>query len=260
MTTWTLLRCYQEAPPRKPYAMGCEDKSDTSDKPQTRPYKTCFRDFPASKHLHTTIIPNPSLPFTPNLQLIFHHQHTTTEIMSQLAPFNPPLGPQPPNPAFYSPTESTLQMKEKLLSLSGDSFTITNTSGAPVCQCTGKVFSLHGTKTFTDMQGNELFTVKKKMLSIQKKLRVREPRRPYVHFKNAADGQEVQLDLKGDWFDRSATITLGGRPVADVKRKFFNARELFGDKQTYFVTVAPNVDLTLIAAICVCLDERENEK
>lgn len=27
----------------------------------------------------------------------------------------------------------------------------------------------------------------------------------------------------------------------------------------YFVTVAPGVDLVLIAAICVCLDERENE-
>jgi hypothetical protein len=26
------------------------------------------------------------------------------------------------------------------------------------------------------------------------------------------------------------------------------------------VTVAPNVDLAMMAAICVCLDERENEK
>ena len=40
------------------------------------------------------------------------------------------------------------------------------------------------------------------------------------------------MDLKGDWFDRSATITLGGRPVAEVARKFFNVREIFGDKQT----------------------------
>ena len=28
----------------------------------------------------------------------------------------------------------------------------------------------------------------------------------------------------------------------------------------YFVTVAPNVDLSMIAAICVAIDERENEK
>ena len=31
-------------------------------------------------------------------------------------------------------------------------------------------------------------------------------------------------------------------------------------KSQYFVTVAPNVDLSMIAAICVCLDEKENEK
>lgn len=53
-----------------------------------------------------------------------------------------------------------------------------------------------------------------------------------MHFKNAADGQAVELDLKGDWFDRSAKITLNGQPVAEVSRKFFNVREMFGDKQT----------------------------
>lgn len=29
--------------------------------------------------------------------------------------------------------------------------------------------------------------------------------------------------------------------------------------EQYFVAVAPNVDLSLIACICACLDERENE-
>ena len=28
----------------------------------------------------------------------------------------------------------------------------------------------------------------------------------------------------------------------------------------YFVTVAPMVDLTMVAALCVCLDEKENDK
>ena len=31
------------------------------------------------------------------------------------------------------------------------------------------------------------------------------------------------------------------------------------DLMQYFVTVAANVDLSLIAAVCVSLDERENE-
>jgi uncharacterized protein YxjI len=173
-----------------------------------------------------------------------------------IAAFNPPLGPQPANPAFYSPSPSVLQMKEKILSLSGDDFTITTTSGSPVCRCKGKVFSLHGSKAFTDMQGNEIFTLKKKMLALQKSFVCESPQgfnievkghfsfgssKSSVHFKNAADGQEIELDLKGDWFDRSATITLGGRPVAKVSRSYFNVRQLWGDKQT---VSCPSVSLS----------------
>jgi uncharacterized protein YxjI len=81
-----------------------------------------------------------------------------------------------------------------------------------------------------------------------------------VEFTNAVDERHVELEVKGDWFDRSATITCGGQPVASIGRSFFNVHEIFADKQTYFVKVAPGVDLTMIAAICVCLDVRENEK
>ncbi|EEB94352.1 hypothetical protein MPER_06846, partial [Moniliophthora perniciosa FA553] len=31
------------------------------------------------------------------------------------------------------------------------------------------------------------------------------------------------------------------------------------DQQTYYLIVAPGVDAALLAAICVCLDEKENE-
>lgn len=53
-----------------------------------------------------------------------------------------------------------------------------------------------------------------------------------VTFKNASDGKEIELEVKGDWIDRKAEITWEGRPVATISRKFFNAREFFGDKQT----------------------------
>jgi len=167
--------------------------------------------------------------------------------MTIITPFIPPLGPQPANPAFYSPEPVTLQMKEKILSLSGDDFTITTTTGTPVCTCKGKVMSLHGTKIFADLQGNELFALKKKTFALQKSFVCESPRgydievkghfsfassKSSVHFKNASDGREIELDLKGDWLDRSATITLAGRPVAEVTRKMLNARDMFGGKQT----------------------------
>lgn len=127
--------------------------------------------------------------------------------------------------------------------------------------------SLHDRKTFTDMDGNELFTLKNKMLSIHKSFHGESPKgynfevkgefgllqhelngiligrlvvghfsigssKSSIHFKNAADGQEVELNIKGDWFDRSADISFDGRPVAHISRSFFNVREIFGDKQT----------------------------
>lgn len=53
-----------------------------------------------------------------------------------------------------------------------------------------------------------------------------------VHFKNGSDDHEVELDVRGDWFDRSANITFGGQPVAHISRSFFNVREIFADKDT----------------------------
>jgi len=79
-------------------------------------------------------------------------------------------------------------------------------------------------------------------------------------FQNASNRAPIELLVKGDWLDRSATITMGSTVVAQISRSFFNVREIFGGTQTYYVTVAPGVDLALMAAICVCLDEKENEK
>lgn len=53
-----------------------------------------------------------------------------------------------------------------------------------------------------------------------------------IHFKNASNGENVTLELEGDWLDKSAEIKYNGQVVASISRKFFNAREFFGDKQT----------------------------
>ena len=164
-----------------------------------------------------------------------------------LAPFNPPLGPQPNSAHFYSPNTTTLQMKEKVFSLTGDDFSVKTTDGIDVCKCKGKVVSVRDKKKFTDNTGKEIFTLSNKMLSIHKSFHAESPdghdfevkghwkmigSRSTVHFKNSADNINVELEIKGDWIDRSAAITYGGRPVAHISRSFFNVREMFGDKQT----------------------------
>ena len=79
-------------------------------------------------------------------------------------------------------------------------------------------------------------------------------------FTNASTNQPVELLVKGDWLDRSATITMGNITVATISRNFANMGQIFGGQQTYYLTVAPGVDYCMMAAICVCLDEKENEK
>lgn len=79
-------------------------------------------------------------------------------------------------------------------------------------------------------------------------------------FTNASNGQPIELLVKGNWSDRSATITLDGRVVGEIGRNFFNMAQIFGGQQTYQLSVAPGVDLAMMAAICICLDEKQNEK
>ena len=98
------------------------------------------------------------------------------------------------------------------------------------------------------MEGHEIFTLKNKMMTIHKSFYAEDAKdndlfqvkghfsmlssHSTAHFKNASDDQPVELEIKGDWFDRSASITWGGRPVAHISRSFFNVRQIFGDKQT----------------------------
>ena len=48
--------------------------------------------------------------------------------------------------------------------------------------------------------------------------------------------------------------------MAQIDRELFNARQLLGDRSSYAVTVAPGVDIALIVAMVVCLDERRDQK
>lgn len=68
--------------------------------------------------------------------------------------------------------------------------------------------------------------------------------------------------MKGNFFDTYADITdvSTGQPVGRIDRKLLNVAELFAGQQTYAVTVAPGMDMAVIIAMCICLDERRNDQ
>lgn len=132
---------------------------------------------------------------------------------SDLAPFNPPLGPQPARAPIYLPTPVTLCMKEKVFSLSGDDFTVQTVDGTNILKVKGKAISMRDKKKFTDMAGEEIFTLSNMMLKLHKSFKAESPAghdfevkghfsfgssKSTVDFKNQSDGRAIELHLKGD--------------------------------------------------------------
>ncbi|KAG0652400.1 hypothetical protein D0Z07_1395 [Hyphodiscus hymeniophilus] len=190
-----------------------------------------------------------------------------------LPPVQPILGV---NPSYCVPHQTTLVMREKVWSLSGDTFHIVDQNNHEVLQCRGQALSLSDRKEFADSSGRPLFSLRTRHFTIHKtfygqagdgrelfevkgKFSLGGSKMLATFTNTASSNAAVELLIKGDWFDRSAEIKMGNVVVAQIARKMLNMREIFGGQQTYFVTVAPGVDLSLIAAVCVCLDEKENE-
>jgi uncharacterized protein YxjI len=74
-------------------------------------------------------------------------------------------------------------------------------------------------------------------------------------------GKPVTLQMKGNWTDHGADIVDkdSGRPVARIAPPPLNGRDLVFGQQTYAVIVAPGADAALIAALCICFDEKNHE-
>lgn len=181
-------------------------------------------------------------------------------------------------PQFVAQKTESLLLKEKVFSLSGDSFDITTLEKVPVFKVQGKKLSLSGRKIFCDQQGNELFHIQKKHLAIHSTYYAEDPSSPgrmlfevkskfsigsskaYVNFTDVS-GVEHSLLMKGNWFDTKSDIVdeKTGAVVASINRKLFNAAEIFGGQQTYVLSVAPGVDMALMCAACICFDEKNNE-
>jgi hypothetical protein len=90
-------------------------------------------------------------------------------------------------PSFCVNAQKTLVMKEKVWALAQDSFHIRDENNVDVLQCKAKLFSLHHQKFFSDMQGNELWSLKHKPLSI-----------PRQYYAERPDGQQV-FHVQGHW-------------------------------------------------------------
>jgi len=96
-----------------------------------------------------------------------------------------------------------------------------------------------GVKLFSIVRAAHTFTCRVSDSLQSKKFSIGSKGKLECKFENLAhDGRKLELQLRGDWFDRSAEITLDGVPVARIARSFMNMREVLSDKQTVRLVAA----------------------
>ncbi|KAK8191021.1 tubby C-terminal-like domain-containing protein [Phyllosticta capitalensis] len=175
-------------------------------------------------------------------------------------------------PEFVAQQQEKLELKEKI-SWSGSDSVVKTFDGRQLFQVEGKAWSMSARKHVRDGQGRDLFTIRKHVWSCLLPSYYIEDLAgnricevsgswSWAHTKAKCDfvsigGKSETLSLRGNWTHTGAEIKHEptGQMVANITRTM-KARDLFANAQTYTIFVAPNVDMALMVAICVCLDDR----
>ena len=88
----------------------------------------------------------------------------------------PPPQPVGRFPRFMSPRAETLVLKEKIMSLSGDSFDVKTVDGRPVLRVQGHSLSWSGRKEVMDVEtGQHLFTIRRQRLVLHATFYAEDP-------------------------------------------------------------------------------------
>ncbi|KAF2861060.1 hypothetical protein K470DRAFT_257201 [Piedraia hortae CBS 480.64] len=170
---------------------------------------------------------------------------------------HPRLGPQPDKPNIYSPTQSTLS----ITNLAPLTFTAQTPDGQVICTTQNSRSLLHQRLKFLNAHRSELFTIETVLMTNKNEFRgfspggydfyitraraiTREGIQSTVSFRNASDGKRVELNIRTNWAGSLSHVTYAGSIVAEINPCFI--------PDTHTVTVAPNVDLSLMAALCIC--------
>jgi len=182
-------------------------------------------------------------------------------------------------PEFIARGPETLIMKEQVMSIGDDAFHVKTAAGATVLTISADALSLSRRKRVFAPDGTHLFTIRHHLISIPSSYYVENPAGERIFeikgklhlltskaegiFKNAvAGGREEKLLMEGSFFNRHTKITneRDGAVVAEIDRDMINLRQILADRQTYAVHVAPGIDIALIVAMVICLDERRDAK
>ncbi|OUM64086.1 hypothetical protein PIROE2DRAFT_60910 [Piromyces sp. E2] len=175
----------------------------------------------------------------------------------------------------------TLKLKEKIFSLSGDSFSIKDLNGVEYFKCSGRAFSIKEKKVLLDLYDQPILNIKEKVISLRGKMKIYEgnssqdvlmtikPKSPIfnekftVNFHNKFTGKDEVFEMRCDFTGFNCEIYYGkkkeGAPMIARVIKKVDAKLILTSQENYYVEVAAGVDAAAIIALAICFDEGKND-
>ena len=155
-------------------------------------------------------------------------------------------------------------VRERLFSITDD-FWVTDEQGDKVFFVDAKILSLRHALELKDASGRKLATIKHQLVTFTDAMDIDDDNGRVatvhkavfspLHHRSVIDlAGGARLEAVGNIFDKDFEIRDGGQVLAQVSRAWFRIRD------TYGVDVAPGVDIVLMIAIAVCLDRIHAEE
>ena len=147
-----------------------------------------------------------------------------------------------------------LYIKQKVFSLK-ERFTVKNANGEDVYFVEGKLVSIGQKKTLTDAAGNELATIRQKVLAIMPKFIVEMDgkevawiKKKFTVMKPKYVVEGLDWNVEGDFFAHDYTILEQGNVIASIHKKWM----AWGD--TFELDISDSADEVMALAVILAID------
>lgn len=151
------------------------------------------------------------------------------------------------------------RMCEQMLAI-GDDYWIETADGRPAFKVDGKALRIRKTLVLETPDGDAVLTIRKRMLSIRNEMEIERDGKTLATVTKALVAplhdrfsieieNDGDMEARGDISDHEYEIDRGGHKVAEVSKRWFRMRDVYG------IDIAEAQDDALILAVAVCVDQ-----
>jgi uncharacterized protein YxjI len=155
------------------------------------------------------------------------------------------------------------QLREQISAI-GDDYWIEAETGERAFKVDGKALRIRKTLVLETPEGDELFTIQKRLLSIRNEMTLEHDGQTVATVTKALItllGERFSIEVEGDGgmeargdiVDHEFEIERGGAKVAEVSKKWFRMRDVYG------IEIAEGEDDALILGVAVCIDQMSHD-